>query len=549
MSSTVATTSGTKSRLTKTKRKSGLTPGPTGIVKENTKATDKNNYLTTVTPFPMGAPMTIPHDKEEETTATSSPTYYRNYEMYTSSPFHIPNSQAPIPGKEVYWDYDTPQSRKCREAFIREFEESDSPVARKVATPKLRMVPKPRIESFDDLEEVRKGEQAMQELLDLCEEAEKVRDIDLKIKDEIVSKETTENVESKFDNLSVESKDNQEVSSNIEIKKEASNLADDDMFADEFDFGVINDNDQETGGIEHKFKVPEEASDLITKNESMEKDPFDTAIVGDDMDFGDDDDSFLLTATQVESDYVAKKVLGNTTNVGMKPPSSCKSTEETQPINSGRKQGSLATHPNIDRVKEEFNAFGSEDDSFDMMMSQMEVPDPAAEDAPSSPVLRRKRKCLDLAAPSQPHPPLVFNSNLPGKIGGAKDVSAVSASRKVPVTNQLQVGSVQSSRPPNIAQSRQEPSSDAKPRVSGGSFRKFSSFDSHEQKKTFSRVKSEPNIVPGVGSTLIRHQAVLQPVISNRPVTRSVCSKEDIERKKREALARRQNSQLSQVRK
>jgi len=427
MSSTVATTSGTKSRLTKTKRKSGLTPGPTGIVKENTKATDKNNYLTTVTPFPMGAPMTIPHDKEEETAATSSPTYYRNYEMYTSSPFHIPNSQAPIPGKEVYWDYDTPQSRKCREAFIREFEESDSPVARKVATPKLRMVPKPRIESFDDLEEVRKGEQAMQELLDLCEEAEKVRDIDLKIKDEIVSKETTENVESKFDNLSVESKDNQEVSSNIEIKKEASNLADDDMFADEFDFGVINDNDQETGGIEHKFKVPEEASDLITKNESIEKDPFDTAIVGDDMDFGDDDDSFLLTATQVESDYVAKKVLGNTTNVGMKPPSSCKSTEETQPINSGRKQGSLATHPNIDRVKEEFNAFGSEDDSFDMMMSQMEVPDPAAEDAPSSPVLRRKRKCLDLAAPSQPHPPLVFNSNLPGKIGGAKGVRLVYA--------------------------------------------------------------------------------------------------------------------------
>merc|ERR1719158_187040 len=495
----------------------------------------------------MGAPITLPHDKEEETGAISSPTYYRNYEMYTSSPFHLPNSQAPIPGKEVYWDYDTPQSRKCREAFIREFEESDSPVARKVATPKLRMVPKPRIESFDDLEEVRKGEQAMQELLDLCEEAEKVRDIDLKIKDEIESKETTENVESKFDDLSVESKDNQEVYGHLDIKKENSNLADDDMFADELDFGVINDNDQEVGGFEHKFKVPEEAPELNTKNESMEKDPFDTAIVGDDMDFGDDDDSFLLTATQMESDYVAKKVVGNTTNVGMKPHSSCKSTEETQPINSGRKQGSLVSHPVIDRVKEEFNAFGSEDDSFDMMMSQMEVP--AAEDAPSSPVLRRKRKCLDLAAPSQPHPSLVINSNLSGKIGGAKDVSAVSASRKVPVTNQLQVGSVQSSRPPNIAQSRQDPSSDAKSRVSGGSFRKFSSFDSHEQKKTFSRVKSEPNIVPGAGSTLIRHQAVLQPVISNRPATRSVCSKEDIERKKREALARRQKSQLSQVRK
>ena len=143
-------------------------------------STISDNNLST----PMGAPMTLPHDKGEVTAATSSPTYYRNYEMYTSSPFHIPNSQAPIPGKEVYWEYDTPQSKKIREAFIREFEESDSPVARKVATPKLRMVPKTRIESFDDLEEVRKGEQAMQELLDLCEEAEKVRDIELKIQDE-----------------------------------------------------------------------------------------------------------------------------------------------------------------------------------------------------------------------------------------------------------------------------------------------------------------------------------------------------------------------------
>ena len=43
--------------------------------------------------------------------STSSPSYYRNYEMLTSSPFHITNSQAPIPGKEVFWDYDTPQSR------------------------------------------------------------------------------------------------------------------------------------------------------------------------------------------------------------------------------------------------------------------------------------------------------------------------------------------------------------------------------------------------------------------------------------------------------
>ena len=95
--------------------------------------------------------------------STSSPSYYRNYEMLTSSPFHIPNSQAPIPGKEVYWDKDTPQSRKCREAFAKEFEESDSPLAKKIKdTPKLGMAAQTRIKSTTSIEQARKGEEAMQ---------------------------------------------------------------------------------------------------------------------------------------------------------------------------------------------------------------------------------------------------------------------------------------------------------------------------------------------------------------------------------------------------
>jgi hypothetical protein len=35
------------------------------------------------------------------------------------------------PSKKVYWDYDTPQSRKCIEAFAKKFEETDSKVAKK----------------------------------------------------------------------------------------------------------------------------------------------------------------------------------------------------------------------------------------------------------------------------------------------------------------------------------------------------------------------------------------------------------------------------------
>ena len=59
-----------------------------------------------------------------------------------------PHLQVPfsIPGKEVYWDYDTAQGRKGRkdrEDFGKEFEESDSPIAKNNdATPKLIMVAK-----------------------------------------------------------------------------------------------------------------------------------------------------------------------------------------------------------------------------------------------------------------------------------------------------------------------------------------------------------------------------------------------------------------------
>ena len=155
----------------------------------------------------MCPPMSIPSRPDK--VSTSSPSYYRHYEMLTSSPFHIPNSQAPIPVKEVYWDYDTHQSRKCKEAFAKEFEESDSPVPKKnEATPKLRMMAKTRIESVTTIEQVRKAEEAMQELLDLCREAE--------VKDERKSLENEEKVcQLKFEYLSMEIELKEEVKEDI----------------------------------------------------------------------------------------------------------------------------------------------------------------------------------------------------------------------------------------------------------------------------------------------------------------------------------------------
>jgi hypothetical protein len=65
--------------------------------------------------------------------------------------------------KKVYWDYDTPQSTKCREAFAKEFDETDSRVAKKnEAAPTLRMMAKTRIESTTTNEQARKGEKVCQ---------------------------------------------------------------------------------------------------------------------------------------------------------------------------------------------------------------------------------------------------------------------------------------------------------------------------------------------------------------------------------------------------
>jgi len=416
--------------------------------------------------------------------------------MYTSSPYHIPNSQAPIPGKEVYWDYDTPQSRKYREALRKEFEESDSPVARKNATPKLRMVHKPRVESEADLERVRKGEQAMQDLLEFCREAEaeKQDEIDGNSKVKIESADHVLKAELKFDDLSMESKIKKEVGEMRTIKTSIS-LMEEDMFADDFHFGEINASAEES----------ERDAKSLEGTEEENINHLNSAITGDDMDFDDDDDSFLVTATQMESEYAAKIAVEAKIN-------GLREAEVTQAMHLKERERAVV-QPAVNSIKDEINAFGNDqDDSFDMMMSQMVVP--SVIDAPNSPVLRRKRKCMDLAAPSQPQiPPIIGNKS--GKAEKSTELSA-------PLRN---LGS-------------------------GGSLRKFSSFDSQEQKKTFSRVKSDPYIVPGDNSSVSRHQAVLQPVslMSNRPITRSVCSKEDIERKKREALARRQQSQ-SQVKK
>ena len=97
-----------------------------------------------------------------------------------------------------------------------------------------------------------------------------------------------------------------------------------------------------------------------------------------------------------------------------------------------------------------------------------------------------------------------------------------------------------------VAQRRHLPIAVAKSRPAVGTLKKYGSFDSQEQKKTFPRIKSEPNIWSVQGNTCSTrgNKVKVQPL--NRPVTGSSCTKEDIEKKRREPLARRHMSQQSQ---
>ena len=133
------------------------------------------------------------------------------------------------------------------------------------------MVAQTRIKSTTSIEQARKGEEAMQELLDLCREAE--------VKDERKSVENGEKVcQLKFENLSME----------LELKEEAEVKEDmeEDMFADDVDLGDTFDFST-AKVIEMKQEHIDSKKNTEILDDALNSDMFD-----------DNDESFLLQATQ-----------------------------------------------------------------------------------------------------------------------------------------------------------------------------------------------------------------------------------------------------------
>merc|ERR1719300_1190837 len=163
---------------------------------------------------------------------------------------------------------------KLREAFVKKFEESNSPISlQKKRTPKLRMIPRPRQQSSSSAINAKMGEEAMEELLLLCKETEE-RQKQMEQKDTIDGS----GCESTFERLSM----------NVSLATASKS----DLFEGE--------------------------SDLFDGQTSSKMDEVEENQVGDIFD--DNDDSFLLQASQAAESSTRNGVVENKTEMKKEEP-------------------------------------------------------------------------------------------------------------------------------------------------------------------------------------------------------------------------------------
>ena len=103
-------------------------------------------------------------------------------DMDNGSPVRIPNSQAPIPGREVFWDLDTPETKRNRDALIKKMAaKADSPVvgSRMISiTPKMKLIPRKRAELDPGRGVNSRGLADLEDLMNLAETASRDDDED-----------------------------------------------------------------------------------------------------------------------------------------------------------------------------------------------------------------------------------------------------------------------------------------------------------------------------------------------------------------------------------
>ena len=409
------------------------------------------------------------------------------------SPVRIPNSQAPIEEREVFWDLDTPETKKVREALHKQFEaKPDSPVVasrHNSLTPTLKMIPRKRPDFGPNKEAVAKGNKALAELEEFIRMSEE--------QEQESARQNDAEESPRAENSPQDSGDN-----------ESSDIFGDDGF-DSADDEILLMATQQP--IEDWKTAPSPSPSF-----SVEKEKFSSASeqhkpvtpreevvsaapnAGNDIDDFFEDDEFDEVMSQMEMPVlvpVPKVTQTSASSLTLaRPPASTASSKSS--AQGSNKPGT----PNVRYSNFAIKGFESEfDDSFDNVLSQIEVP--------------------TMAPPNKNLTIQVQGAGQSGPLTSTQKPSPLAA--KTPVVQQKPKLTFQFPPKKNtqVAKENVAQSSSALLRTGGGGpVRKFSSFDSApKEKKLIAKFKSDP-------------------LIPNKPP----CSKEEIERKRKEALARKQ---------
>ena len=417
------------------------------------------------------------------------------------SPVRIPNSQAPIPGRDVFWDLDTPETKRNRDALNKKLEaKADSPLvgSRMMSlTPKMKLVPRKRAELDPSrgIDSRGRGLADLEELMNFVETTG--------------GDDSGDEEDSNCLHLSKSPRTESEAFP--EDGKEKVSIDSGDMFEDEF----CDEDDEilllatqqpvEEGNTEPTPSTSYSASEEKGHPKALtprEKDvSATTKTTSDDIDdlFGDDDDfdDAMSQMEMPEFDPLPKlsKAQSSASSLTLAPPST------TSSIKSSIKISSKQTTPKVRNSNFAISGFENEfDDSFDNVLSQIEVPS---------------------IAPPNKNLTILGADKTSGPFTSTQKPSPLTAKAPVPVVQPKPKMTFQFPLRKNSECVKENISSSGNSLVGsrgGGPVRKFRSFNSPpREKKLIAKFKSDSSIP-----------------------SKPPCSKEEIERKRKEALARKQ---------
>ena len=418
-------------------------------------------------------------------------TVFMNLDYCPGSPVRIPNSQAPIEGREVYWDLDTPETKKNRAALEKHLAAiPDSPKARPLrgGTPRLRMVPRPRRRVTPDSTPssggLSKGEAALEDLINFVDEM-----------NEEESRNEKNKSESPRTDDSPSTRDN-------EGRSDSGDMFDDDDFGsdDEMLLLVTQQPIEESVKKTPLKPTPALSDNRETGSSSSEPSDANTGNKVNNVEDSFGDDSFDEFMSQMEMPGEEAQVFTSAPTLPPQP-------STTSAIRSSVQGSSKPRTPNASVRNSSSGIKGFEDefnDSFDNVLSQIELPSMTM--APPNRNLHTQTHVAGKA-------PAPFTSTQKPSPLAVKPVPVVQPKPKLTFNFQPKK---------NMQNSKENQTQQVvKAKGGGGPVRKFSSYNPPPTEKiVIGKFKSDSSIT-------------IKPP----------CSKEEIEKKRKEALARKQKLQ------